>query len=218
VVDNGIPLGEFEAIPSLAVEDFTGDVQIGMVANLRPIKDPATFLRAAAYVLRSYPQARFHLAGDGEMRKPMMNLAGELGIRSRINFHGHIRDTARFLEEMAICVLCSKSEGLPHALLEYMASGRAVVATKVGGNTELVEDGVTGRLVEPSNPVQLSKAIVALLSNPQRAIREANAARQKIVGRYDVKAMTRRFEAFYQDLCRVEPRSNAERVPVEQQN
>jgi glycosyltransferase involved in cell wall biosynthesis len=218
VVDNGIPLGEFEAIPSLAVEDFRGDVNIGMVANLRPIKDPATFLRAAAYVLRDYPRAKFHLAGDGEMRKPMMNLAGELGIRPRIIFHGHIRDTARFLKEMAICVLCSKSEGLPHALLEYMASGRAVVATKVGGNTELVEDGGTGRLVDPANPEQLAAAIVDLLSNPQQAICEANAARRKIVGRYDVQAMTRRFESFYQDLCSVERRSMAVQVPVEQQN
>ena len=218
VVDNGIPLEEFRAVPRLQEHDFTGEVNIGMVANLRPIKDPASLLRAAQYVLRDYPQATFHLAGDGELKKPLMNLASQLGIRSRINFHGHIRDTARFLQDMAICVLCSKSEGLPHALLEYMASGRAVVATKVGGNTELVENGVTGRLVDPSNPEQLSAAIVDLLANPQQAMNEANAGRQKIIGRYDLSAMTRRFESFYQDLCTVERRTTAELVSSDQQN
>ncbi len=218
VVDNGIPLDEFEAIPDLDADDFSGEVNIGVLANLRPIKDPSTFLLAAYRVLQKYPQATFHLAGDGELRKSLMDLADKVKIRQRVRFHGHIRDTAYFLRQMTICVLCSKSEGLPHALLEYMAAGRVVVATNVGGNTELVDDGITGRLVDPSDPEQLSAAIVDLLSNPQQAMDEARAGRQRIVGRYDVDAMTRRFESFYQDLCSVQSREHTALVASSQQN
>ena len=90
--------------------------------------------------------------------------------------------------------------------------------TNVGGNTELVDDGITGRLVDPSDPEQLSAAIVDLLSNPQQAMDEARAGRQRIVGRYDVDAMTRRFESFYQDLCSVQSREHTALVASSQQN
>ena len=202
IVDNGIPLDELLAIPCLQVADLQHDVRVGMVANLRPIKDPATFLQAAQRIAAQHAQVTFHLAGQGPLYEPLQRLARQLQLDDRLTLHGHVEDTTSFLARTGIVVLCSRSEGLPHALLEAMAAGRAVVATRVGGNAELIEHGVSGLLVPPRDPAALADAIGSLLRDPRRAVRLGQAARRHVFPRYSLPAMSRRFESFYEQLMR----------------
>ena len=122
------------------------------------------------------------------------------GWQDRILLHGHVDDTPAFLRQLQIFVLCSLSEGLPHALLEAMAAGRAVVATRVGGNRELIQDGVNGLLVPPGDSRALAAAIRTLATDPSLAVRLGAAARRSVADRYSLSAMTQRFTEFYRSL------------------
>ena len=105
-----------------------------------------------------------------------------------------------FLAELDVAVLCSRAEGMPNAVLEYMAAGRPVVATAVGAVPELIEDGTHGLLVPPGDPGALARAIARLLADPGLARRLGEAARWRARERYGREAMVRRFEDFYAGL------------------
>jgi len=113
---------------------------------------------------------------------------------------GSLADVPAFLADLDVAVLCSNSEGMSNAILEYMAAVRPIVATAVGGNMQLIEDSQDGLLVPPGNPHQLAQAIGRLLDDSPLADRLAEAARRKAEAQYSRQAMVRRFEGFYTDL------------------
>lgn len=127
---------------------------VGTLAALRPEKDLETFLHAAARVAGHHPRARFLVVGDGPRRTTLENLARELGLEHRVVFMGQRTDVAAVLSAMDVFVLTSYTvECFPMALLEAMACSTAVVCTAVGGIPEIVDEGVTGYLVPPKDPV-----------------------------------------------------------------
>lgn len=199
VLDNGIELDRLTRIPPIQFEDRQ-HVRVGMLANLRPVKDAETFVRAAHRLSAERPHLSFHLIGDGEQRASLEQLASELGVVDHVVFHGHVAEPSQLIGEMSIGVLCSLSEGLPHALLEFMAAGRPVVATQVGGNAEIVDDGHTGRLVPAGDPEALANAIAQMLDTPLATKRMGIAAQKNVAERFALDAMTRRFEAFYERI------------------
>jgi glycosyltransferase involved in cell wall biosynthesis len=174
--------------------------RIGIVANLRPVKNLDVFVRAAAKVGNDFPQATFHIAGEGELRRGLEQLARELGLAGRLFLEGSVAEIPAFLAELDIAVLCSESEGMSNALLEYMAAGKAIVATTVGANGQLIENNVHGLLISPGDPSQLASAIRRLIQDPDLARRLGKAARRRVQACYSREAMVRRFEAFYQEL------------------
>jgi L-malate glycosyltransferase len=174
--------------------------RIGVIANLRPVKDLDVFVRAAALVAAAHPRVTFHIAGEGELRPALEKLAAELGLANRFFLPGAIQNIPGFLAELDIAVLCSRSEGMSNAILEYMAAGLPIVATAVGGNVQLLEHERQGLLVPPGDPHRLAEAMCRLLDDPALARRLARAARQRVEERYSRHAMVRRFEAFYQNL------------------
>src|SRR5207244_3660743 len=130
-----VDLSRFVSIPIKS--ERTGPRRVGMVANLRSVKNPELFVRAAADVSRAHPEATFRIAGEGELRPRLEGLIKELGLEDRFALPGSVADVPAFLAHLDVAVLCSRSEGMSNALLEYMAAGRAIVATAVGGNAEL---------------------------------------------------------------------------------
>jgi glycosyltransferase involved in cell wall biosynthesis len=126
----------------------------------------------------------------------------EAGLAGRFSLAGAVRDVPAFLAGVDVAVLSSRAEGMSNAVLEYMAAGRAVVATAVGANVELIEDGVHGLLVPPGDAGRLAQAVDGLLRDPARAARLGAAARRRARERYGREAMVRRFEAFYEELVR----------------
>jgi glycosyltransferase involved in cell wall biosynthesis len=174
--------------------------RVGMVANLRPVKEPEILLRAARLVHSAHPDAVFQIAGEGELRPELEKQIEAFGLKQSFQLVGAAADVPAFLAGLDVAVLCSRSEGQSNALLEYMAAGRAIVATAVGGNVELIEPGVNGLLVPPGDPEALAQAVTRLLDDPDLAARFGRAARRRVEERYSLQARARRFEEFYARL------------------
>lgn len=141
---------------------------VGIVANLRPVKDIPLFLRSAALIARERDDVAFLVAGGGEQLEELQRLAADLGVQGRVFFtlgEGRIID---YLSGMAIGCLTSFSEGFSNAILEYMAAGLPVVATDVGGNREAVIEGETGYLVRERTPEAFARPLLQLLQDEER--------------------------------------------------
>jgi glycosyltransferase involved in cell wall biosynthesis len=153
---------------------------ISIVANLRnPVKDHPMFLRAAAYVRASVPEAAFAIAGEGELMEGLRELASQLGIQDDVFFLGRCDKVANLLFASEIGVLSSKAEGFANAILEYMAAGLPVVATDVGGAREAIAEGETGYTVTSGDDEKMAARIIDLLNEPERG--RAMGERGKLV-------------------------------------
>jgi len=143
---------------------------LSIVANLRnPVKDHPMFLRAAARVRASVPDAGFVIAGEGELMESLRELAVQLGIQDDVFFIGRCDNVADLLFASDIGVLSSKAEGFANAILEYMAAGLPVVATDVGGAREAVAEGETGYVVSSGDDEKMAGRIIEFLHEPKRA-------------------------------------------------
>ena len=171
---HAIPLG-LELAPYLAVRHCDSGLRaelgfpqsarlVGTVTRLVPIKGVDVFLKAAARVAEEVPEARFVVVGDGELRCELEDLARQLGLGPRVRFLGFRRDTVRICSALDLAVLSSHSEGLPVALIEAIAAGCYVVATRVGGVSDLVVSERVGLTVEPGNSNALADAVVRALA------------------------------------------------------
>jgi glycosyltransferase involved in cell wall biosynthesis len=198
VLENGVDLERFLAVPPL--DPAARPWRVGAVANLRPVKALDVLVRAAAGVSAAHPDATFTVAGEGESRPALERQIMATNLAGRFSLPGPVRDIPAFLAGIDVAVLCSRAEGMSNAVLEYMAAGRAVVATAVGANVELIADGIHGLLVPPGDPARLARAIDSLLRNPALAARLGDTARRRSRERYSREAMLRRFEDFYEGM------------------
>jgi glycosyltransferase involved in cell wall biosynthesis len=173
---------------------------VGIVANLRPVKDHELFLRAAALVAARVPQAAFLLAGRGELQPALEALAGELGIRDRVFFTNGEGDIVDYLGEMAVGCLTSHSEGFSNAILEYMAMGLPVVATDVGGNAEAMGD--TGFLVRERTPEAFAAPVIRLLEDAGLRAEMGRRGRERCRSRFAIDLTIRDLENYFRKLAR----------------
>lgn len=157
---------------------------VGVVARLHDAhKGQSVFLRGVAQLPTDLP-AQYVLVGGGADEQPLRKLAAELGLASRVFFAGSQPELSDVLHSLDILVIPSRRyESVPKVLLEAMAVGRAVVASRVGDIPEFVEDGVTGILVEPGDPGALAAAILRLLTHPDEAKALGNQARARLLSR-----------------------------------
>ena len=175
---------------------------IGAIGRLDRVKGVEYLLRAAAKVILKTPDAAFLIVGDGSQREAMEQLARSLGISHRVVFTGQRDDVPELLAVMDVLVLPSLYEGLPNAVLEAMAAGKPVIATRVGGTPEVVEDEVTGLLVPPRDPEALAQAIIALLQDRERAKAMGRAGRERVEKHFSVERMVQQTEDLYKELVR----------------
>lgn len=203
VLENGVDTERFSASPPPFVCPHY--MRIGAVANLRPVKRLDLLIRAVAEICPQFPQVRLVVAGDGPQRKDLERLTCELGLIDHVEFLGAVTDVPALLASLDIAVLCSDSEGMSNALLEYMAAGRAIVATRVGANDRLIRADCDGLLIEPGSVMALAAGLRHLLEDPERARRLGASARQRVVDTYSRAAACRRFEDFYENLVHVKP-------------
>ena len=171
--------------------------RIVTVANLRPEKAHEVLFEAATLVLRRCPEAEFIIAGDGPRRQELEALARSRGIMSRVQFLGHADDVPAVLASSDLFVLPSRSEAFPNGILEAMATGLPIVASRVGGIVELVENQKTGVLVPPDDPRALGHAMLDLIQWRSHAVRLGRAARAEVEARYSWDRMISAFEHLY---------------------
>jgi glycosyltransferase involved in cell wall biosynthesis len=173
---------------------------VGTVGRLVPIKGMDAFIDAAAQIKRSLPTAHFVIVGDGALRAGLERRARSAGLGGQVHFLGWRRDLEELYPDLDLIMLTSLNEGTPVSIIEAMATGRAVVATRVGGVLDVVEDGVTGVLTPPRDPGALAAAAVALLADPERRRRMGEAARSAVSSRYGVARLAEQVDALYRKL------------------
>jgi glycosyltransferase involved in cell wall biosynthesis len=166
-------------------------------------KDHPTFLRAAQLVYEQVPDAGFIIAGEGELLEETQELARSLGIEDRTFFIGRCRDVGRVLSISDVCVLSSRSEGFSNSILEYMAAGRPVVSTDVGGAREAIVQGETGYLVPAGDHQRLAEHIASLLLNPDRARAMGEAGRRVVNEKFSSNKQLQTVESLYGELLKV---------------
>jgi glycosyltransferase involved in cell wall biosynthesis len=199
VLENGVDSDRFKRF--MLPDTSRSRVRVGCVANLRAVKNIDGLMRAAKAALERYPQLVFEVAGEGDQREELEKLHHTLDLGNRFLFRGSVADVGEFLRTVDIAVLPSHSEGMSNSLLEYMAAGRAVIATAVGANPELIRHGKDGLIVPPGDETSLVESIGQLLANPVRAAGYGASARKRVEAEYSRTAMCRRFEEFYRGLA-----------------
>ena len=198
VIENGVDLDRFPNIKPL--ETNGPQLRVGAVANLRPVKNIDGLIRAAARLRARFPQLRFEVAGDGEQRSELQALIEEHRLVEHFRLCGSVSDIPGFLARQDLAILCSHSEGMSNALLEYMASGRAIVATDVGANRQLIDNEIHGLIVAPKDENSLVSAIEQCIQNPEMCREMGAAARKLVEEKFSRNAMVKRFEDFYEQL------------------
>jgi len=173
---------------------------IGTAAVLEERKGHRFLLEAAALLKRRGHRLKYRFAGDGSERERLQQIVLELGLREDVEMIGFVSDIPAFLSTIDIFVLPSVYEGLGVAILEAMAAGKPVVATRVGGIPELVSDAATGLLVPPMNPQALTEAISKLLSQPGLAQQMGEKGRGRVRKDFTVEQMAKKNEDFYYEL------------------
>jgi glycosyltransferase involved in cell wall biosynthesis len=192
---------------------------VTIVANMRHVmKDQQTFLRAARRVRESVAEAAFILAGEGEQAESLQKLANDLGLGQDTFFIGRCAQVAELLSLSDICVLSSCGvEGFSNSIIEYMAVGRPVVATDIGGAREQVVEGETGYIVQPGDDEGMAAHIISLLRDPERARSMGARGRLVVQQKFSCAAQLERTEKLYERLLtkgtqvRVLPKIEAER-------
>src|SRR5215831_613678 len=174
---------------------------IAVISRLNPGKGIEYLLKAAVIVREQFPEARFLIVGgsyfDPAYKPSLELLARKLNVADRVLFTGERNDIQQLLQEVNISVLPSLSEGLSNSLLESMAAGLPVIATNVGGNPEIVQDGKTGFLVAARDETALSDAILRMLRSPEMRERFGYAGYERVRTHFSLAATVRKTEELY---------------------
>jgi sugar transferase (PEP-CTERM/EpsH1 system associated) len=198
-VCNGVDTHRFYPGNSAALPvgraDFAarGTMVIGTVGRMEPVKDQTTLVRAFLYLVKSNPDMRERLrllmVGAGTLLAESQKLIRKAGVESLVWLSGERNDIPEVMRSFDLFVLPSIAEGISNTILEAMASGLPVIATNVGGNSELVVEGQTGMLVPASDPVAMATAIQSYLTNPDKLERHGRAGRKRAEEQFSIEAM-----------------------------
>jgi glycosyltransferase involved in cell wall biosynthesis/serine acetyltransferase len=202
VVHNGVDVERFSALPRAKERlfpDLAPDTKlVAVVANMNVKgKGQVDLIEAAREICPANPEVRFLFIGDGVERAGLEQRVKELSLEQNILFLGYRKDVPELLACCDLAVLPSWSEGLPNVVLEYMAAGLPVVATKAGGTVEIVQHGVNGLLVAPKNPAELSRAIMKLLEDPSLAAAMGRNAQAWVREHYSYARVLKELEMLY---------------------
>ena len=173
---------------------------VGSAGRMVPVKGYDIFLRAARIILEKKPETRFILAGDGPLLQELVDTAREMGIQKHVMFLGFRDDPVDVINALDVFVVCSHNEGIPMVLLEAMALGKAVVATKVGGIPEIIRNDISGLLVEPGDVEGLASACMRILDKPAVRKKLENESEKRIKEEFTSEVQTERVLRMYHQL------------------
>jgi glycosyltransferase involved in cell wall biosynthesis len=211
VIHNGIDLSRFtrQSVARDWLQSFVrSDIRnsfVGMVGHLAPIKGQEEFIRAAAIVGSQRSDVAFVIAGEdksrtGENRRHLEQLIEDLGLDGRVHLLGWVDDVPRLLSALDLLVSPSRSEPFGLSIVEGMACGVPVIATRSEGALEILEDGVTGKLLPSGNPRELADAIVSLLDDEEKRRRFVAQALEVVRAKFALESMVSATEQLYESL------------------
>ena len=195
-----IPAASARAMLLAELGNRSGRLIVGTVARLVWFKGLDVLAAAAATVVKSYPESVFVVVGDGPLRGELERQARALGVARSFAFLGERRDVAQLLRALDVFVLPSVSEGMPVTILEAMNAATPVIATRVGGVPELVDDGETGLLVPPRDPEALGAAILHLLESPRLRADMGRRGRERVACHFSAERMVTSTDQLFRRL------------------
>jgi glycosyltransferase involved in cell wall biosynthesis len=173
---------------------------IGTVGRLTDVKKQDLLLRAFKQVKTELPGSHLLLVGDGPLMGDLQKQAVQLDVERSVHFLGYQAETERFYPVMDVFALTSRSEGIPQSVLEASAAGLPVIASRVGGVPEVIQDGQTGLLFSSGNEAELTAGLKALLTNPSLARQLGEAGRRHVETRFDVRSMAADYHRHFLEL------------------
>jgi len=201
---NGVDTEVYRPGPGILMRRKLGISQqafvIGIVASLNAIKDHPTLIRAFNVLRQQEPESILLIVGNGSERSKLESLAG-----TGVFFLGNREDVPEVMRALDVFVLSSVNEGISNTILEAMATGLPVVASNVGGNPELVVDGVTGSLFPSGDVEALSSALLDYFKSPGLRLQHGNQGRERAVAHFSIKAMVESYEAVLKRAAQVNP-------------
>lgn len=197
VIYNGVDLARFKNNG----HSTNGHQSVAMVANLRhDVKNVLMLLRAAKKVIADIPNAKFVIAGEGELDSQLKQTASEIGVADAVQFIGRCTDVPKLLTSSNACVLTSRAEGFSNSILEYMAAGKPVVATNVGGASESIIDGKTGYLVASDDDAAMAEKLIEILGDKKKAAAMGKNGKRRIVENFSSEAQLEKTLRLYNEL------------------
>jgi sugar transferase (PEP-CTERM/EpsH1 system associated) len=207
---NGVDIDRFSPIATgetaLLPPSFIGEnnIIIGTVGRIQPVKDHATLAHAFSQLLKTYPEvagrARLAIVGNGPLLGELRDLVNRLGIAERTWLPGSVHNVPEVFRAFDVFVLPSLAEGISNTILEAMASRLPVLATNVGGNTELVHDGRSGRLFEPKDIKALVNLLAAYCADPSLRRAHGEASRRIAVEQFSLATMVENYQNVYEEV------------------
>jgi glycosyltransferase involved in cell wall biosynthesis len=205
IIQNGIDTncfrfsGEAASVRQALGIPFDAPV-VGTVGRLSEIKRHDLLIRAFACVRRQLHTAHLLLVGDGPLRDRLNALTKQLGVNDSVHFAGYQENTAPYYGSMTCFALTSQSEGMPQAVLEASIAGVPVIASRVGGLPEVIDDGKTGLLFEHGDEASLVSGLLDLLTNRPRALRLAEFAQARVESRFSIRRMAAEYHEHYLEM------------------
>jgi len=197
VVELGFELDELLKLP---VKENRDVVNIGIVGRLVPVKNHRMLFRAANRIKDSGTRIKFAVIGDGELREELEYHARESGLQDIVEFKGWVNDLARIYEELDIVVLTSLNEGTPVSIIEAMAAARPVVATKVGGVPDIVQDTKSGYLAELDNVKVFTEGLWGLIRDKEKRKRFGEYGRESVKERFSKDRLVKDIDTLYNSI------------------
>lgn len=191
-----------EALPLRAELSLPPDSElIGLIARVDEFKGHLVLARAVKQIVAARPKAYFVLVGPvvPQIQRTVWEITAADGVADRLRFTGVRNDVKRLMAEMQVLTLPSRYEACSMSIIEGMAMGKPVVATRAGGNPELVDHGVTGLLIE-RNPESLARALIDVLSDPDRLRSMGDAAHTRAKERFSARVMVDNIEQLYREI------------------
>lgn len=204
---NGIDLSHFPVSPQSNREAVLREFNIPAastvlitVAVLRELKGIQYMIRALPEILSVHPDLYYLIAGSGDFQSALMDEAARVGVSERVVFAGARKDVPALMSASDIFILPTLTEALPTVLAEAMAASLPILASRVGGVPEMVEDGINGKMVAPADPQQLANACTDMLRDPDALVKMGLAGRQIVEEKFNVRVQVDKLQALYQSL------------------
>jgi len=207
LIYNGIDTRKFEYKKDLEgvrkeLNLSKGELVLGNVGNLREVKDHHTLILSFNRISFLFPQVKLLIIGEGELKSSLVKLCEELGLENKVLFLGHRKDVPSLLDLMDVFILSSRLEGCSISILEAMASEKPVVATRVGGNPELVLEGKTGLLVPSAEPEKLAQKIILLIKDEKLRRKMGREGKKRVREKFSLERMIKNYEELYSLILR----------------